>query len=1044
MALLVILPATAGEGSDTVGTGDNLLTIDVVASGAITETQANLTAAPPDAEDTRLGRTTYVSNQPDRVAVRDADTMTTPGSGLERQPANTVVVTIGAVDQDNRDSYVKLRSSSGDRLTLVNYVDRNATGGVDAARTVDYFQVIEPGAAVPMWDHDNDPATPLEPVQVLEALDGDTITITAGEGVLTLVVDGAPPVFSDVTPAGGRLQDSSSTTIGFTVTDEGSGLRTEAEDSTTDPTDTDRDGSTAEPLTKDANGAATDIDVFWEEPDKSTEADHEERGSRRWEQVTKDRSYELSYGLARLTSGTYKWYIEAYDRVGNWSRTDSDGSKGGSQDFELDVDNKSPVVSARFAGIGFDPDANKGKGGEVKDPSSILVVFVNESDTAGEPTSDPDSLDNSTIGIDDFVVVGNEVVDVIHPNKRPSANKQKVVTQTTYTVKAKDGYDGTKLTPDVDMAEDVMGDLVALEIYDSTAAADTDPVFGDPEMEYTLKPGDVLHNWPRPSVAAKDDTCDSNTGYSMSNGRTIEPNAGNKWDGSECVDTRNRVYLVLSTPLVSDDEPEVQVRGGAIRDRAGNGSRSSEETADDRIAPNLAVTVSGDVATEGRPLAQDDITVAISSSERLRGFPKVWLAEFSHGGDPEIIGTPTPGSVERVTATSWTVEFGGNDETEVYAIIVWAEDIDTNVYRSAGWKGDNAEAEDGLDLAKIEKAGLLVEFDNNIPFVAADVTLNPHADDDDLKTESPHPFIRFKFNEGKENTKEVSAAVPADSSATPPTEAKAAVTSNSYTNTKTRVETKFDSYGRVELTQATLDGNDVTDNIARVSSAEFDLALANLSVGVHSVEFTITDTAGNSRTEDVDFEVIPRGAYKVALRPGWNLVSFPGDPVDTAIDSALPADHPATEVIKYEAGIWIAAVRETGQPWEGELTDIDGQSAYWINTGSTAPLSAVLVQPGVGSASRPPAISLIAGWNLIPVTDLDQERQGAKDEEGTRLDVHDNYFSSLDTEDFVVAYTYDAVTRRWERVVQAAEGNNEVSNGQGVWVYSRSNVVLVP
>ena len=41
------------------------------------------------------------------------------------------------------------------------------------------------------------------------------------------------------------------------------------------------------------------------------------------------------------------------------------------------------------------------------------------------------------------------------------------------------------------------------------------------------------------------------------------------------------------------------------------------------------------------------------------------------------------------------------------------------------------------------------------------------------------------------------------------------------------------------------------------------------------------------------FEVLPRGAYEIDLRPGWNLVSFPGEPVDTAIDSVLPADHPA-------------------------------------------------------------------------------------------------------------------------------------------------------
>ena len=60
------------------------------------------------------------------------------------------------------------------------------------------------------------------------------------------------------------------------------------------------------------------------------------------------------------------------------------------------------------------------------------------------------------------------------------------------------------------------------------------------------------------------------------------------------------------------------------------------------------------------------------------------------------------------------------------------------------------------------------------------------------------------------------------------------------------METKFDSYGRVELSDVTLDGGDVTTEVARVSSTGFDLALSDLSVGDHTLEFTATDTAGNS------------------------------------------------------------------------------------------------------------------------------------------------------------------------------------------------------
>ena len=98
---------------------------------------------------------------------------------------------------------------------------------------------------------------------------------------------------------------------------------------------------------------------------------------------------------------------------------------------------------------------------------------------------------------------------------------------------------------------------------------------------------------------------------------------------------------------------------------------------------------------------------------------------------------------------------------------------------------------------------------------------------------------------------------------------------------------------RVELTAVTLDDEDVSDVVVRVSSAGFDLALYDLAVGDHILEFTGTDTAGNAVTQEVKFEVLPRSAYSISLRPGWNLVSSPGRAeVDTAIDSVLARRPP--------------------------------------------------------------------------------------------------------------------------------------------------------
>ena len=220
----------------------------------------------------------------------------------------------------------------------------------------------------------------------------------------------------------------------------------------------------------------------------------------------------------------------------------------------------------------------------------------------------------------------------------------------------------------------------------------------------------------------------------------------------------------------------------------------------------------------------------------------------------------------------------------------------------------------------------------------------------------------------------------------------------------------------------------------RVSSAGFDLALAMTcrSATTPLSSRGPTRPATPSRTEEVTSRCSRAARTRSSLRPGWNLVSFPGDPVDTAIDSVLPADHPATEVLKYEAGLWIAAVREAGQPWEGELTDIDGQSAYWINTTSTGPRGGA--DPAGHRLGVPPAGHL-AHRGLEP----DSGDRLGPGEAGT---AQPNYFSSLSDG----RLRRGLHLRRGPAVGKSGLGSRwtDGQNGQGVWVYSRSNVSLVP
>jgi hypothetical protein len=224
---------------------------------------------------------------------------------------------------------------------------------------------------------------------------------------------------------------------------------------------------------------------------------------------------------------------------------------------------------------------------------------------------------------------------------------------------------------------------------------------------------------------------------------------------------------------------------------------------------------------------------------------------------------------------------------------------------------------------------------------------------------------------------------------------------------------------------------DTQDNIT------FNFAILGISTGDHELEIVGKDAAGNAKSTTLKFTVTARKAYKVSMSTGWNLISLPGTPKDTSIDSVLPSTHTATSVLTFDNGQWLVASRGSGGAWEGTLTTIDGNHAYWVNTTSSEPVAALLALPSVGTAATLPSIAVSAGWNLVPIIDLAQAKgdgaSGGADEFAASA-----YFTSIT---WSVAYTYAASTRSWTRITSAS---GVVSNGQGVWVWADKAGTLIP
>ena len=104
------------------------------------------------------------------------------------------------------------------------------------------------------------------------------------------------------------------------------------------------------------------------------------------------------------------------------------------------------------------------------------------------------------------------------------------------------------------------------------------------------------------------------------------------------------------------------------------------------------------------------------------------------------------------------------------------------------------------------------------------------------------------------------------------------------------------------------------------------------------------------------------------LRPGWNLISFPSQPQNPAINAVIPAGHPISLIIAHDAERqgWVASERDasTGSTGllKGDLTQISSVTVYLVFTTSFQPLP---FPPRSSSPST--GVSVSSGWNLLPV-----------------------------------------------------------------------------
>jgi hypothetical protein len=465
----------------------------------------------------------------------------------------------------------------------------------------------------------------------------------------------------------------------------------------------------------------------------------------------------------------------------------------------------------------------------------------------------------------------------------------------------------------------------------------------------------------------------------------VTPTAVNVYD-----DLKNTAFLTVAD-MAPDAKPSTIKLKTAISDSAGNGtSTGSVGTVHNKIAPTLTATLD-------KTLDKDKVKVTITSNEALLGAaPTVKIND----GDASALSSVTGTLVDTLTWTASLDPSAGG----VWAVEVSATDVDNNA----------ATLGNGLDTA-LFPTSKSIKFETDTALPAS--TLIP-ANAASPETADPFFLTIDHSDEAKEYGLDAAGAM---------------------TTTIASVSTDLDTSATVTLTKVTLVSPGSTDKVDILSTFEtqdnlkFTAPVTGIANGEHKLAYTAEDASGNKYSGSTTFTVKARKAYKVAMNAGWNLISFPGAPVDGAIGSVLDADHPATSVLSFNDGAWSVADK-TGGVWEGDLKTLDDKHGYWINSPSAQAVSALLALPAVGSASTLPTISVEKGWNLVSVIDLAQTKQGSSGDTRTGA----AYFTSVS---WSVAYSYNSSTRAWTRVTSSA---GDVLNGQGVWVWATKAGTLIP
>jgi hypothetical protein len=448
------------------------------------------------------------------------------------------------------------------------------------------------------------------------------------------------------------------------------------------------------------------------------------------------------------------------------------------------------------------------------------------------------------------------------------------------------------------------------------------------------------------------------------------------------------VFLTVEDDIAPNAKPVVTIVGDGVSDQAGNTLANVNKTAVDGIAPLLTVTLSKALASK-----DDQVEITVVSDEDLAAAPVVIVltAESSVAASTAVTATSTQTitAVPSITSRTWVATTAKTNKTGLMNVSVSATDKAAAANTATMGVVGNTDA----DTA----SAITYESDINLP----SPTITPATGTSPV-TRDPY-FITIDFAlEGTENND--------------------------------------DSYATVTITSFTYDGTDMLSSVTSEDNIKFLVAISGITTASHTVTVNAIDAAGNVLAADASstFTIAERASIKIPIQPGWNLVSLPGSPSDTALNTVLANNAEISAVVSYDAALpggFLSAVRDVDGNFAGTLTTIDASRGYWMLSSVFKNLEVDVSPLAAGHAGvLPPSIPVSKGWNLVPVVDISGTIAA-----GSAKDTATDYFASLGAT-VTRIYTFDTVLNQWQLKI----GTDNVLVGKAYWIFATAAGTLAP